>query len=164
VSTVVRCVTYDCATVRSVKKKELLHLPCSRGRCRRRGSPQPYPHARNGKCSRCIASKITFSSSLFRSSKTSSHYFPKETRGGEKKGQPAMCGGTHRPKSLATPPPPEEKRSLFECFPYVRPEPVLVKCSFIYINGSKRRSFLKHSPPSAIDLACHLKACEKRHF
>jgi len=59
-------------------------------------------------------SKIAFSSSwLFRSSKTSSHYFPKETRGGKKKGQPAMCGGTHRPKSLVTPPPPEEKRSFF---------------------------------------------------
>ena len=27
--------------------------------------------------------------------------------------------------------------SFFECFPYVCPEPVLVKTSFIYINGSK---------------------------
>ena len=32
---------------------------------------------------------------------------------------------------------PEEKRSFFE-FSYVCPEPVLVKCSFVYINGSKR--------------------------
>jgi hypothetical protein len=27
--------------------------------------------------------------------------------------------------------------SFFECFPYVCPEPVLVKCSFLYINGGK---------------------------
>jgi hypothetical protein len=28
--------------------------------------------------------------------------------------------------------------AFFECFPYVCPEPVLVKSSFIYINGSKK--------------------------
>jgi hypothetical protein len=33
---------------------------------------------------------------------------------------------------------PEEKRSFCWSFPYVCPEPVLVKCSFLYINGSKR--------------------------
>jgi hypothetical protein len=31
----------------------------------------------------------------------------------------------------------EGKRHFFWSFPYVRPEPVLVKCSFLYINGSK---------------------------
>jgi hypothetical protein len=31
--------------------------------------------------------------------------------------------------------------SFFECFPYVCPEPVLAKSSFIYINGAKM-SFL----------------------
>ena len=30
---------------------------------------------------------------------------------------------------------------LIECFAYVCPEPVLVKCSFIYINCSKRQTF-----------------------
>jgi hypothetical protein len=30
---------------------------------------------------------------------------------------------------------------FFECFPYVCPEPVLVKCSFLYINGSKSGVF-----------------------
>jgi hypothetical protein len=33
---------------------------------------------------------------------------------------------------------PEETRPLLLGFPYVCPEPVLVKRSFIYINGSKR--------------------------
>eukprot|EP01046_Picozoa_sp_COSAG06_P037436 COSAG06_NODE_4226_length_4451_cov_6.710018_1_plen_186_part_00 len=33
---------------------------------------------------------------------------------------------------------PEGKQSFFECFRYVCPEPVLVKCSFIYINGVER--------------------------
>ena len=31
-----------------------------------------------------------------------------------------------------------QKRILFRVFPYVCPEPVLVKRSFLYINGSKR--------------------------
>jgi hypothetical protein len=31
-----------------------------------------------------------------------------------------------------------KRRRIFECFPYVCPEPVLVKCSFLYTNGSKR--------------------------
>jgi hypothetical protein len=31
--------------------------------------------------------------------------------------------------------------SFFECFPYVCPEPVLAKCSFLYINGSKMPFF-----------------------
>jgi tetratricopeptide (TPR) repeat protein len=30
------------------------------------------------------------------------------------------------------------KTSFFECFPYVCPEPVLAKSSFLYINGSKK--------------------------
>jgi hypothetical protein len=30
---------------------------------------------------------------------------------------------------------------FFECFPYVCPEPVLVKCSFLYINGAKSGVF-----------------------
>jgi hypothetical protein len=33
---------------------------------------------------------------------------------------------------------PEEKRPFGGRFPYVCPEPVLVKCSFLCINGSKR--------------------------
>jgi hypothetical protein len=33
--------------------------------------------------------------------------------------------------------PPEEKRGFLR-FPYVCPEPVLVKCSFLCTNGSKR--------------------------
>jgi hypothetical protein len=36
----------------------------------------------------------------------------------------------------------EEKRTFFWSFPYVCPEPVLVKCSFFYIDGSKRRRAL----------------------
>jgi hypothetical protein len=36
---------------------------------------------------------------------------------------------------------PVRKRSFFWSFPYVCPEPVLVKSSFIYINGSKRPFF-----------------------
>ena len=33
--------------------------------------------------------------------------------------------------------------SFFECFPYVCPEPVLVKRSFLYINGAKGRVSLR---------------------
>ena len=33
---------------------------------------------------------------------------------------------------------PARKRSVFECFPYVYPEPVLVKCSFLYTKDSNR--------------------------
>jgi hypothetical protein len=36
---------------------------------------------------------------------------------------------------------------LFEWFPYVCPEPVLVKCSVLYINGSKR--------PFLLTVLCH---------
>jgi hypothetical protein len=36
---------------------------------------------------------------------------------------------------------------LFE-FPYVCPEPVLVTCSFIYINGSKRPFLLTTTRPA----------------
>jgi hypothetical protein len=36
---------------------------------------------------------------------------------------------------------PEEKRSFFERFPYVCPEPVLVKCSFLYIKCIPAREF-----------------------
>jgi hypothetical protein len=32
----------------------------------------------------------------------------------------------------------EKTATFFECFPYDCPEPVLVKSSFLYINGSKR--------------------------
>jgi hypothetical protein len=35
----------------------------------------------------------------------------------------------------------ETRRAFFECFPYVCPEPVLVKCSFIYIYAQKRTVF-----------------------
>ena len=34
------------------------------------------------------------------------------------------------------------KRSVFECFPYVCPEPVLVKCSFLDRYGISKRPFL----------------------
>jgi hypothetical protein len=34
--------------------------------------------------------------------------------------------------------PLREKRHFFLSFPYDRPEPVLVKCSFLYINSEKR--------------------------
>ena len=37
--------------------------------------------------------------------------------------------------------PEYKKRSFFECFPYVCPEPVLVKCSFLCINGRFSRRF-----------------------
>ena len=60
---------------------------------------------------------------------------------------PALAAMTHPPlvqrplvkvdarcRSLCT----NATRSFFECFPYVCPEPVLVKSSFLYINGSKR--------------------------
>ena len=40
----------------------------------------------------------------------------------------------------------EETASLFECFPYVCPEPVLVKSSHLYINGAKRRVSLPARP------------------
>jgi hypothetical protein len=36
---------------------------------------------------------------------------------------------------------PAKKRHSFLTFPYVCPEPVLVKCSFLYINGSKSGVF-----------------------
>ena len=35
----------------------------------------------------------------------------------------------------------EGKRHFFERFPYVRPEPVLVKQCILYINGSKSAVF-----------------------
>ena len=38
------------------------------------------------------------------------------------------------------------KRHSFLSFPYVCPEPVLVKCSFIYINGAKSGVFRTSSP------------------
>eukprot|EP01046_Picozoa_sp_COSAG06_P076271 COSAG06_NODE_24256_length_668_cov_0.966608_1_plen_97_part_10 len=37
---------------------------------------------------------------------------------------------------------PDEKRSLFLSFPYVCPEPVLVKCSSIYYVSGPKRPFL----------------------
>ena len=36
---------------------------------------------------------------------------------------------------------PKKNATLFLSFPYVCPEPVLVKCSFLYINGSKSGVF-----------------------
>jgi hypothetical protein len=39
------------------------------------------------------------------------------------------------------------KNDLFLSFPYVCPEPVLVKCSFLYINGSKM-PFFRRKPPA----------------
>jgi hypothetical protein len=41
---------------------------------------------------------------------------------------------------------PCEKRHSFLSFSYVCPEPVLVKCSFSYINGSKRPCLLTMPP------------------
>ena len=38
------------------------------------------------------------------------------------------------------------KRHLFLSFPYVCPEPVLAKWSFLYINGAKRRVFRTGAP------------------
>ena len=36
---------------------------------------------------------------------------------------------------------PGRKRPFFECFPYVCPEPVLVKKCILYINGAKKDTF-----------------------
>ena len=55
---------------------------------------------------------------------------------------------------------PEENGPLFVCFPYVGPEPVLVKCSLLYTNGSARPFLLTvqqtvmhlHDPAAA---SCH---------
>jgi hypothetical protein len=55
--------------------------------------------------------------------------------------------GSPRPSSqghrvcLPSAPPPEEQRSIFECFPYVCPEPVLVNCPCFGINGSQKDRF-----------------------
>jgi hypothetical protein len=38
---------------------------------------------------------------------------------------------------------------IFECFPYVCPEPVLVKSSFLNVNGAKRPFLLTHSVSAA---------------
>jgi hypothetical protein len=45
---------------------------------------------------------------------------------------------SRKAESLLAPVRCDKNASFFE-FPYVCPEPVLVKCSFLYINGSKRR-------------------------
>ena len=50
------------------------------------------------------------------------------------------CGGAAALSTL------QQKRSFFECFPYVCPEPVLVKISFLYINGAKTRLFTCKCP------------------
>jgi hypothetical protein len=42
----------------------------------------------------------------------------------------------------------------FLSFPYVCPEPVLIKCSFLYINGSKRRN--RHMQSILISVYCEL--------
>jgi hypothetical protein len=47
------------------------------------------------------------------------------------------CTPTCRDLDLSRVDATEEWRSFFWSFPYVCPEPVLVKCSFLYINGSK---------------------------
>jgi outer membrane protein assembly factor BamB len=51
---------------------------------------------------------------------------------------------------------PIRKRYSFLSFPYVCPEPVLVKCSFIYVNGSKKTvcTHAKPKPRSAFLLLC----------
>ena len=51
---------------------------------------------------------------------------------------PPLLQQLRSPRPLRTLRAPEEKRSFFECFPYICPEPVLVKCSFLDVNGSKR--------------------------
>jgi hypothetical protein len=47
-------------------------------------------------------------------------------------GKPAELTTKYRAKAAAV-----RKTASFECFPYVCPEPVLAKCSFLYIDGSK---------------------------
>jgi hypothetical protein len=48
---------------------------------------------------------------------------------------------------------PFEKRHSFLSFPYVCPEPVLVKCSFLYINGTKSGVFRTVDPHAAMALS-----------
>jgi hypothetical protein len=43
---------------------------------------------------------------------------------------------------------PAENATCFECFPYVCPEPVLAKCSFLNINGAKMPFFAGICPKS----------------
>jgi hypothetical protein len=47
----------------------------------------------------------------------------------------------------------EPQDDFFECFPYVCPEPVLVKCSFLYINGSKTPFFGRTMDDKKLDIA-----------
>ena len=47
---------------------------------------------------------------------------------------------------------PKAKRSFFGSFPCLCPEPVLVKCSFLDINGSKRRVFTHRSEAEPLTL------------
>jgi hypothetical protein len=64
---------------------------------------------------------------------------------------------------------PEEKRCFGLSFPYVCPEPVLVKCSFLYVNGSKRSLLLTEERcihdaliPTTISVACEAKENDDR--
>ena len=55
---------------------------------------------------------------------------------------------------------PEDKRSsFFGCFPCVCPEPVLVKSSFSFINGAKRRFYSPHWPSGGTFLAISIYPC-----
>ena len=54
-----------------------------------------------------------------------------------------------RSSRLASARSPERKRSVFECIPHICPEPVLVKRSFIYINGF-RKAIFAHRPQTCI--------------
>jgi hypothetical protein len=66
-----------------------------------------------------------------------------QSKNGSKKGVVFRTAGSAAPRRVAStchlhPNGPEVNRSFFMSFPYVCPEPVLAKRSFIYINGSKR--------------------------
>ena len=54
------------------------------------------------------------------------------------------------------------KRS-FLSFPYVCPEPVLVKSSFLYINGSKSAVFSPVQTHITVIYACMMRVCNTNH-
>ena len=60
--------------------------------------------------------------------------------------RPALVAHRANPAHLLRLLAPCTKRHSFLSFPYVCPEPVLVKCSFLYINGSKSAVFRTHHP------------------
>jgi hypothetical protein len=61
----------------------------------------------------------------------------------------ADTASRERSSRLASARSPERKRSVFECTPYICPEPVLVKRSFLYINGF-RKAIFAHRPQTCI--------------